>query len=816
MSDEISRLILSVESQQVGEADKKLKDLTKTSTSAEKATDGLTRSWAGMLAKVGALVGGYLSLSGSLRKIIDVTKESEAAQARLRAVTQSSATEARAMFEVLEAMGSESPAFTLDVLTDAFSTLVSRGLDPSRQALQAYMDLSAGTGASLSTVTDAIAMASNGVYRSLNQMGIRATQEMDGLVMTYRGSSEKIKGDIASIEAYMQRLAKTNFAGAAATQADTMGGALYRLQDAWDDVWRAVSERGIGEYIKTGLKLATDALAELEAMIASGQLGAYIDAYLGKWNSFTKAASDGLRALSDLWSSAMKAMGIDGAGMLDFFIDAMVNLPENVTAVVKGIGATFGLLVEYGVAAGRGVYDVIVGYLKLAYKSAKSTGQMILDAALNPAAAGAAFAEFYARQTTLTNNFAKTTVDAWNNTTQSIGFATTAWEEEITAIMDERDASLQAFKDKTDAAKGLREEYERQKAAREGAADPLAGAKKLRGDDNASQRAEYMQLRASLIDEELAVQESYQRRLALIRNTTAEGSEERVQMERALNERMALERASAQQSHAERLQQQYLVEQDLLQEALNKREITETEFQERSRANWASYQSNVSSISVAGARMVATQNLQMYQNVLGMAGDISAQLSNLVSESNGAAKAMFIASKAIAIAQAIVNTELAATRALAEGGMIAGIPMSTAIRAMGYASVGLIAAQSVMEYSGSYENGGIVPGTSYSGDNLNARVNSGEMILNRAQQRQLWQAANGGGRSGNGGGTTVNIINQAGVAISQEQRTNEDGSTDVNILVRAVENSISQNVAAGRGTLGKTLGLTYGLKRRAA
>jgi hypothetical protein len=63
---------------------------------------------------------------------------------------------------------------------------------------------------------------------------------------------------------------------------------------------------------------------------------------------------------------------------------------------------------------------------------------------------------------------------------------------------------------------------------------------------------------------------------------------------------------------------------------------------------------------------------------------------------------------------------------------------------------------------------------------------------------------------------TVNIINQAGVAISQEQRTNEDGSTDINILVRAVENSLSQNVAAGRGTLGKTLGLTYGLKRRAA
>ena len=33
--------------------------------------------------------------------------------------------------------------------------------------------------------------------------------------------------------------------------------------------------------------------------------------------------------------------------------------------------------------------------------------------------------------------------------------------------------------------------------------------------------------------------------------------------------------------------------------------------------------------------------------------------------------------------------------------------------------------------------GGIVPGNSYSGDNLTANVNSGELILNRAQQESV-------------------------------------------------------------------------------
>ena len=39
--------------------------------------------------------------------------------------------------------------------------------------------------------------------------------------------------------------------------------------------------------------------------------------------------------------------------------------------------------------------------------------------------------------------------------------------------------------------------------------------------------------------------------------------------------------------------------------------------------------------------------------------------------------------------------------------------------------------------AGSYAEGGLVPGSSYSGDNLTANVNSGELILNRAQQANI-------------------------------------------------------------------------------
>ena len=42
-----------------------------------------------------------------------------------------------------------------------------------------------------------------------------------------------------------------------------------------------------------------------------------------------------------------------------------------------------------------------------------------------------------------------------------------------------------------------------------------------------------------------------------------------------------------------------------------------------------------------------------------------------------------------------------------------------------------------------FANGGIVGGSSFTGDRVSANVNSGEMILNRSQQARLFQMANG-------------------------------------------------------------------------
>ncbi|OAV66939.1 hypothetical protein Barb6_02460 [Bacteroidales bacterium Barb6] len=54
-----------------------------------------------------------------------------------------------------------------------------------------------------------------------------------------------------------------------------------------------------------------------------------------------------------------------------------------------------------------------------------------------------------------------------------------------------------------------------------------------------------------------------------------------------------------------------------------------------------------------------------------------------------------------------------------------------------------------------FATGGVVGGSSFTGDNLLARVNSGEVILNREQQEKIYHSMEGGRDSTNGGGGDV-------------------------------------------------------------
>lgn len=97
--------------------------------------------------------------------------------------------------------------------------------------------------------------------------------------------------------------------------------------------------------------------------------------------------------------------------------------------------------------------------------------------------------------------------------------------------------------------------------------------------------------------------------------------------------------------------------------------------------------------------------LEMYGKFTGTLGDIFGRMQQFAEEGSSAAAALFYVNQAIAIAQAIIATEQAAAQALTLG-PIFGIPAASVVRGLGYASVGIIAGQTI---AGAYDKGGTIP-----------------------------------------------------------------------------------------------------------
>ena len=117
--------------------------------------------------------------------------------------------------------------------------------------------------------------------------------------------------------------------------------------------------------------------------------------------------------------------------------------------------------------------------------------------------------------------------------------------------------------------------------------------------------------------------------------------------------------------------------------------------------------------------------------------------------------------------QATANIAQGVAKALAEGGPYAGPILAALIGASGAVQIATIVANKPKQPN--FATGGIVQGTSYSGDKVHANVNSGEMILTEQQQANLWKLANGA----EGGGSAVvnmpvNIQNNTDASVQTE------------------------------------------------
>lgn len=123
----------------------------------------------------------------------------------------------------------------------------------------------------------------------------------------------------------------------------------------------------------------------------------------------------------------------------------------------------------------------------------------------------------------------------------------------------------------------------------------------------------------------------------------------------------------------------------------------------------------------------------------GAAGSILSYFSNLMT-SVAAAIPAIDALNAKKKEESVANTEAAVTGAASS---VASIPFVGAALAVAAIASVLAALANIPKYA----TGGIVGGSSFFGDHMIARVNSGEMILNQSQQGKLFNMINNGGAS---------------------------------------------------------------------
>ncbi|MBR7723760.1 transglycosylase SLT domain-containing protein [Acinetobacter nosocomialis] len=191
--------------------------------------------------------------------------------------------------------------------------------------------------------------------------------------------------------------------------------------------------------------------------------------------------------------------------------------------------------------------------------------------------------------------------------------------------------------------------------------------------------------------------------------------------------------------------------------------------------------------------------MQVYSQIAGMTGqvfsDMTALLEQSVGKSNALYKTMFFASKAASIAQAIVNTEEGATKALAQGGAYGSV-LAGVVRATGYASVGIMAAQTIQ---GMAHNG--IDNIPREGTWL---LDGGERVLNPQQNKDLTNYLNN--RQSDSG--------EGGVQISQ-QITFADGSASVNTQgQKQIAESLNNAMDAWARRESRQGGVLFNLVRR--
>jgi len=738
MNDTAS-LEIRVLSDQVDAANRRLDNLEKKGACAERATDGLTGAFTKLLGPLTAAV----SVMGSLNKLVRVQREFDVLNAGLITAT-GSAEDAAVAFEALEDFAARTP-YGLQQAVEGFTKLVNLGLTPSERALESYGNTASAMGKDLMQLVEAVADATTGEFERLKEFGIKAKQEGDRVSLTFRGMTTTIGNNAAEIEKYLMDLGENEFAGAMALRAATLDGAIAELGDTWDGLWRTVNEMGVGEVIEDSVRFATSALEELTAWIESGQVEALLESQLVQWRFWGEDIERAIASVTEFIKENFGQWEDEGEGGVQFLIDAFTKLPSNLRKTVKILTVEFASGIDRMLAKARYWKEASAAVftddtIDAAYQRYLQSVEAInnarseaIDAALQEggdsiSASDTAIANFkelweeYDRNREAARAAAKEQDRLARFRVGAVGGASSSVDKAAAAAtkksQDEFQRLVESLRTEEEA---IRASYEKRKqiieqntaAGSEQRADLMARldseyAEELAKLQEAKGR-ELEEVRRSLLSEEEAIKESYERRLQIILDNTAEGSAIREELAAKLQveyDGQLKQLEEAKQRERDSLYNGLLTEEEMILQSYERRKaqilestaVTETERLELMKRLEEQYSNEMAALEQKRLQAQLASASALFDGLAGLA-------KSYAGEQSQAYRALFAISKAFSVTQAAMSIATGLAKAQ-ELGFPANLAEMARVAATG---AGIIAQINGANFAGAYDKGGNIP-----------------------------------------------------------------------------------------------------------
>lgn len=207
---------------------------------------------------VRAVAGGIVDLG---RNVIETGANFESLRARLKTVEGTSEDAANA-FAMIQDFAAKTP-FEVENITEAFTALRVRGVQPTTATLTALGDLSSAFGLQFKDTTDAIGAAARGELDPIEKLGIQAKIAGDKISLSFKGQAVMVDRTADAVTNALVAFGQMDgVQGAMAEQSTTTAGMFSNLKDTVSAFFDQIAQMGVLDEVKLLMESLSDSMGE--------------------------------------------------------------------------------------------------------------------------------------------------------------------------------------------------------------------------------------------------------------------------------------------------------------------------------------------------------------------------------------------------------------------------------------------------------------------------------------------------------------------------------------------------------------------------